>query len=295
MHPIFTEHPILVRLLKSAQSALPVTRDPWHDLAYGIGLSREELTDKLLDLQERGILLGMMGETNIAHPLYRELIVLRNIPNPERERWISTGQTASLWKHYYELTDRKPDRIVKAGLLLPWPGEGEKINLLAPSSDRTPLVRDDDPAIKKSITRQQEKLFEMLARPIPVDPTRTPWEQIAELSASFTPEEVRQDLMQLILAKRFRRFAFRISPKAAGFQGCGMAYWKLDEADAPRAAQALAAVRGTGDVIIRSDNFMYNLTAVFLGDEPGSGKTAALDASQQWNRELGNWMDLEIE
>ncbi|MBI5155018.1 hypothetical protein HZA57_07255 [Candidatus Poribacteria bacterium] len=60
---------------------------------------------------------------------------------------------------------------------------------------------------------------------------------------------------------------------------------------------ALASIRGTGDVCLRepSPDWPFNLCALFLGREPGSGCAAADQCARQWGRPLGRWTDLEIE
>lgn len=294
VHSLLREEPDCVRLLKSAQAALPMTAAFWDDLSRGLGIAPERLAHLLERLQGEGLVAGAWGEPNPASPDFRETLHFGNAPPAQEDlvRWRSDAVTSILSR---DNTGWPAQRWWKVGTLPDW-NLGEPRQLLAASTDRTSLVPDEQPAAPSPPSAEERAVLRLLSKPLRLAPPQTPWDGLGE-QAAITPEQARRAVASLILSRRWRRFALRLNLHTMGWRGCGLACWRIEDDQAPRAAQALARIRGTGDVTLRrpTADWPFNLIALLIAADDGAGEHAARLIGEQWGREPGRWLPLALE
>jgi DNA-binding Lrp family transcriptional regulator len=292
---LLASRPDLVRLVKSGMSALPLRPDFWPTLAHGVGLTVDALGDALRELHDAGILAGIGGEPNPVHPDLAESLV----PSPAGTavRWRPAIE-ADGWHSCLAETPLPGAVAARQWYKVGWfPNLSfpETENLLEPAVDRSLLdvepgrLESPLPAAAPGVARLLDTP-RMFLPPVPL------WNQIAALLDGISPDDVRASVAQLVVARRWRRFAFRLDLARAGWAGCGLAGWELPPDDAPRAAQALARVAGSGDIALRSPahGFSCTLTALLVAREPGAGHAAAERIAAQWNRPLAFWQEVRL-
>jgi hypothetical protein len=282
--------PRITKLLKSTQSAFPLGRDPWEDLARGLFATREEIGAWIAELQTSGILLGLCAEPNVQHPEIGESLDFAE-HGIEPTRWAAAcneGVLVSRWR----LRDRgmpgwQAEKWFKIGIMVDVGTAPDQWDPLAASGDRT-MIPESPPKWQMAEERFEVHLAP-LSRLHTLDARRLFWESLGD------GDQARAALQQLLILRLARRFSVRLNPAALGWKGCGLACWSLDPTDAVRAAGALAAVVCTGDVAIRkpTTEWPYNLSAVIHGHAPGSGKKTAAEISHRWGRDLGRWIDFQ--
>jgi len=274
---VLESNALALRLLKSGQAALPVTRDFWGDLSRGLGATTEEIGEALELLYAAGLVEGAWTEPNPALDDWREALVAEEPGDRAIVRWhggalhsvVTPVENAWLSQSWF-----------KSGFLLDFERGGADFS---PQRERTTSAR----ACTGS--------WDFILPPARITPSQSPWEHWGK-RLSMDPERVRREAAHAVAAGHFQRFAWRVRPAALGFEGCGMACWKLAEAEAPRAAVALAELRATGDVCVRlpTAQHPFNLTALVLARRPGDGERLAHEIGGKWGRPLGRWIDLEL-
>ncbi|MDK2973583.1 MAG: hypothetical protein PWP23_3338 [Candidatus Sumerlaeota bacterium] len=295
MTSLLASRPDLVRLVRSGMSALPLREDFWGVLAHGVGITIPVLRDNLAELYDSGVVVGMGGEPNPTGPLHREALVSGHNAPGALVRWrTADGGLASCTAESSPPAGTPALRWVKVGWFpdLTFPQEE---NLLLPSVDRS-LLDIEPGTADPPLSPTADALRRALESPRPFLPPDPLWDQIAALVPGCSPGEARASVAQLVATRRWRRFALRLDLTRVGWRGCGMAGWNLAEEDAPKAAQALARVAGSGDIALRraTPGFPCTLTALLIGREPGSGHAAAERISAQWNRPLAFWQDVVL-
>lgn len=287
------------KLVRSGYTALPLERDPVGLLASAVGLDRDRCVQVLRELHDQGLLLGIRGEPNPALGSMHETLVCsaKDFP-PVGEsgaaiRWYGKTTDGSwcfsaMWARQPAEEGSRGHDFTKLGLPL---HEGP---LLVPSADRTYLVRDEEgdlPMLADSESQLADRLFS----PMLIDPEKDFWLQVGE-GIELPSGAVREAVRKLLRERVWRRFSFRFDMAALGYNGCGLAFWDLEEENLSDAARALAALGGTGDVCVRQscDPARGNLMGLFLGREAGEGENAAESVSRQWGRPLSGWIDLEL-
>ncbi|MEQ8820277.1 MAG: hypothetical protein RLY93_08525 [Sumerlaeia bacterium] len=305
IHPLLTDNPHCLRLLRSAQVAFPVTDSPWDDLAEGLGLSRGELEAAYSVLLDEGLIDGLWLEPNPVYPFCLERLAASAAPPPPdgalRWRGASGGRhlASRLWlsepeeAQGFDGTEVRSVQWFKAGFLpdLTLP-EGE--NLLAAAQDRSMSVEGQPPE-DPDFTEDHQAIWKELAAPLALPAGEDPWAAVAART-DLSPDRARRGVMENIVAKRARRLALRPVLARLGWRGTGLACWTLTAEDAPKAAAALARCAGVGDVCLRQSlsTWPSNLCALFLGREAGTGLAAAEAASAKWGRKITAWYDLEL-
>ncbi|MCB2154015.1 hypothetical protein KQI84_03960 [bacterium] len=298
LHDLLEENPILIRLLRSGQAALPVTKDFWNDLAYGIGIKAGDLRSGLEDLYAAGLSAGFWGEPNPSHPNIGEALLQGDVQDEslcvryllETEMGVLTSVAGE--QRSMDAGGSPSIRWFKTGwspnLSLP-----EQENLLEAGADRSTLIKDQPEA--KAIPDEDRPVWEALKTPRRLLSATSPWEQIGDL-CGIQPEEARMAIQRLTMNKFWRRFALKLNPTAMGWEGCGLACWQLRDEDASKAANAVSLIRGSGDVCLRtlSDSLPYNLMVLLIGRHADSGMLAAEEISRRWNVELGRFIPVRF-
>lgn len=290
----------LEKLRSSTAVAFPLVEDPITMLAAGLRLERPALVAALRRMFEAKALLGALGEPNPRLDQATEALVYTGSPPPERwsdgavRRWWGSAAGGRFVASYMNLAKPVKDGVsplVRAFKLgIPSPRGGP----LDPSGDRT-FFADEQDCHVPPMSHEEIHLADRLFAPYPFDPAGDFWEQMAE-GTGLTAAQSLAVSKRLVLRRVWRRFALRYDCSHAGLKGCGLATWKLPEAFVPSAAEALAAVSGTGDVMMRTpaEKDGPNLFVLFLAREPGAGEKAAREVGRQWQRPPASWTALVL-
>jgi hypothetical protein len=224
--------PRILKFLKSTKAAFPLGRDPWADLAHGLFATETEVRTWVEELNLAGALLGTSAEPNVHHPTIRESL---HIGPAIDARWTANTADGIIASHWSSGTVAdsgwQAEQWFKMGLSLDLRVPGEQSDPFAASSDRS--LMPESPAEWPSAELGADGELRALSRPIPLDPQTEFWPNLA--AATKLPDP-RASIPRVVLSRLARRFALRLSPTALGWHGCGLACWKLDEKDAPRAA-----------------------------------------------------------
>ncbi len=290
------------RLLQSAQVALPLTEDPLGDLAAGLRMERAAAAEMLKALQREGAVAGVRGEPNpqLAEARVLQVEAAAESPSGGHEeviRWAGRAPDGRWWWSAMRLAAKgteRPARFFKAGFLLSFEDGPER--LLDAARERSLFVGEELVELPQ-LPGDAARLADALFQPLLFNPEVDLWEQLAR-KASIQAPGVRPALKHLLQTGVFRRFALALSPAALGWKGCGLASWEFAESEhamAAEAGRALAALRGTGDVMYgHGANGPGRLQALFLAREPGAGGQAAGEIARQWGRPLAEWTPLDI-
>lgn len=276
-------------LLRSAQAALPLSQTLWADLERGLRVPVSDLETEVLALQDAGVVLGAWLEPNPAHGGARETLVPGPPSGSALARWTARTRASVMGSG----AGTPGIRWWKAGLVLPVTADGGW-EPLAPEKERTRVVRDRDVEEAPPLGELHDGVCAYFATPRPMKPGTEPLAEAAT-ALGLAPDDVRRAAADAIVTGRARRFALRASANALGWRGCGIACWKLEGADLPRAANAIAGISASMDVCERAPGgeLDANLTALLLGPEPGDGRTLAERIAEQWGKPLAQWIELE--
>lgn len=297
--------PSLLRFAKSTQAALPLERDFWPILAKAMQLDVAEVETLLRGAYASGACLGIYGEMNPAvYGLVETLADGAGVDSTEAEfvRW-SSGVVPG-GRHFGDFPGGANGGSMASVLLArrtprarwhasAWHKCGLMVDLAA-AEDR-PLAQEAErsavnplgatvrpPALPPGV----ELLAAALARPLPLLPSRSPWEALAERTG-LEPEACRTGVRQLVVAGILRRFAMKWRAGALGFRGV-MAAWGFSvDPDAQACATALASLAATGDVVVRhapGDAGGYCVTALFLVRQPSSAFMAVERLATHWQQ-----------
>lgn len=315
---LFAQRPLLWRLMRSGQAALPLTPAFWTELSDGLEIPAAELDEHMATLYERGFVDGIGAEASPCGPGIGEAIMpataldalLPSAATVIAPRWRARLDDGSEIVSVAMLpTQGRPATMASSAVYWPsvdWWKAGTNVDLnmvdgdratreaalLAPTTDRTMGTRPIDAGRIQSLTVGEERALTLTSvrRLAPAD--GTPWQAAAR--GAVGPDDVRKGLTALMVRKVVRRFSLRLGLAALGWRGCGLACWKLDDAEAPLAAESLAGIKATGDVCLRKPTaaWPFNLCALVLAFDDGAGQRAADNIARQWGRPLGRWVPL---
>lgn len=317
---LFAQRPLLYRLMRSGQAALPLTPAFWAELADGLEIPAAELDEHLATLYAAGFVDGIGAEASPCGPGIGEAMMPASaldalLPSAStviaprwRARMADGGELVSV---AILPTQGRPATMAANAAQWPsidWWKAGTNVDLnaidgdaaardralLAPTTDRTMGTRPIDGGRLQPLTVGEERalLLTQVGRLLPAG--GTPWDATAR--GPVAGEDVRKGLTALMVRKVLRRFSLKLNLTALGWRGCGMACWKFDDAEAPMAAESLAGIKGTGDVCLRRPTaaWPFNVSALVLGFDDGAGERAANNIARQWGRPVGRWVALSF-
>lgn len=296
------------KLLRSTAVAFPFAPDPWAALGQGLRIPQDEARRLVQALQDRGVVQGLWGEPNPAEPGREEVLAVQDVPPslaaPAVLRWAGEDPEGRWWCSWSaprrEGEEPAPGAARGAARALHKLGtplvaaQGTEA-LLSPGADRSYTVAERPPA--PPFPPEIEAFAQRLHHPVPIPADRDFWPWLAEV-AQMPADKTLRAARELVMAGRWRRFALRVSPVAAGWRGCGLAFWDFPENDLRgQAAAALAGLAATGDVAQRRPTAEApgHLAALFMARREGEGETAAAEVARQWNRPLVRFVPLELQ
>lgn len=315
---LFAERPLLWRLMRSGQAALPLTPAFWTELSEGLEIPAAELDEHIATLYDQGFVDGIGAEASPCGPGIGEALMpasaldamLPSATTVIATRWRARMIDGSELLSVAVLPTQGRAATMSANAAqwpsIDWWKAGTNVDLnaidgdvkrrdgalLAPTTDRTMGTRPIDSGRIQPLTVGEERalLLTEVRRLLPAG--GTPWDLAAR--GPVGGDDVRKGLTALMVRKVVRRFSLRLRLHALGWRGCGMACWKLDDAEAPMAAESLAGIKGTGDVCLRKPTtaWPFNVSALVLGFDDGAGERAAANIARQWGRPLGRWVPL---
>jgi DNA-binding Lrp family transcriptional regulator len=278
--------------LRSVAVALPLTPDPWEALAMGFRVPRAEVVSRWEELAGSGVIRGIWCEPNPALRGWQSTLTSAR-PEAGELRWSarlrgSSGEALAAWAAPGEAP--AGTRLLKIGIP---PVLAESVEeLLGRSDDLTMRVEPMAPP-PIPLGPSEAAVRTVLVEGLAVTAGTDLWIQIAS-AARVDPATASTAVRRLLMGRWIRRFAVRVGWERAGWNGIGLATWRLaDPVLALQAGEALAVLRGVGDVLVEPDG---HLKALFVARGAGEGERAARAIAAQWPAaSLEEFVPLEVD
>ncbi len=286
-----------VKLFRSLQTSFPFTEQPVSTLATGFRVEEIEIVESLNRLMENGWLRGFWGEPNPLLEFTKEYLRKSDTEDKGFIRWESEEPSGFLSVMKFEENPSAKDwarEWYKIGFHLELE-EFQDLNLLQPERRSTLFPRTDLVPMPK-LGELDFQIAERGFQEFQVDFSKDFWSQAANHFQSEAPV-CRQVIPILVANGVWKRFSGKFSPKGMGLVGSALARWDFAEISAARkAAQALSALQGTGDVCLRDigGENRFGLQSLFLGYNADKVRQAIGFIEEQWGKKINNFDQVVI-